>query len=165
MVYFNTLIQKGSLNVIESVELTQLLLAQNKKGAIQNLINESKLESSEPLGDLIASQDQALALEIYKKANVQLKVLSTLGAMGRVDEANEFARKNNLNMDYTSMIRNSVHTNPAQAVQLAKTMVATNPSTNVHQIAEIFGQAGKFKEMSAFLVDCMKQNRPEDGPW
>lgn len=41
-------------------------------------------------------------------------------------------------------------------------MVATNPSTNVHQVAEIFIQAGKFKEMSAFLVDCMKQNRPED---
>jgi len=44
-------------------------------------------------------------------------------------------------------------------------MVATNPSTNVHSVAEIFGQAGKFKEMSAFLVDCMKANRPEDGPW
>lgn len=150
---------------MESIELTQLLLSQNRKNAFEKLMNENKLEYSEGLGDLIATQDPNLALEIYKKANIALKVVSTLGSLGRVDEANRYAQERGLNMDYTNMIRSSVLTNPQQAVTLAKTMVATNPSTNVHQIAEIFGQAGKFKEMSAFLVDCMKANRPEDGPW
>lgn len=150
------MIQKGTLNQLESIELTQLLLGQNKKNAVDKLLNENKLEHSEALGDLIATQDPNLALEIYKKSNAALKVVSTLGSLGRMQEANQFASASGLNLDYTSMIRSTVLTNPQQAVTLAKTMVTTNPQTNVHQIAEIFGQAGKFKEMSAFLVDCMK---------
>lgn len=51
-------------------------------------MSENKLECSEPLGDLVISVDPNMALEIYKKANIALKVVSTLGSLGRVDEAN-----------------------------------------------------------------------------
>lgn len=53
-----------------------------------------------------------MALDIYKKANASLKVVSTLGSLGRVDEANKFAQERGLNLDYTNMIRSSVLTNP-----------------------------------------------------
>jgi len=42
------------------------------------------------------------------KANADLKVLSTLGRLGRKDEANQFAQSHELNMDYTAMIRSTV---------------------------------------------------------
>ena len=36
---------------------------------------------------------------------------------------------------------------------------------NVHQIAEIFMQFNRLQELTSFLVDCMKANKPEDAPW
>jgi clathrin heavy chain len=48
---------------------------------------------------------------------------------------------------------------------MAKNFFKQNPATNVHSIAELFATANRFQELTAFLVDCMKGNRPEDGPW
>jgi hypothetical protein len=35
----------------------------------------------------------------------------------------------------------------------------------VHTIAEYFMQAGRLQEMTGFLVECMKGNKPEDSIW
>ena len=35
----------------------------------------------------------------------------------------------------------------------------------MHVIGEQFMQAGRLQEMTAFLVDCMKNNKVEDGVW
>ena len=77
------------------------MLSQNKKNAFDKLLAENKLDYSEPLGDLVAVTDQLQALEIYKKANASLKVVSTLGGLGRIDEANQYASSRGINMDYT----------------------------------------------------------------
>jgi hypothetical protein len=51
--YFGTLLTKGKLNVFESLELSRLVVNQNKKNLLENWLAEDKLECSEELGDLV----------------------------------------------------------------------------------------------------------------
>ena len=54
---------------------------------------------------------------------------------------------------------------PENALNVAKTLFQRDPNINVHGIAELFLQFNRLQEMTAFLVECMRLNRPEDGPW
>eukprot|EP00850_Spirogloea_muscicola_P020441 SM000216S06567 [mRNA] locus=s216:162875:173433:+ [translate_table: standard] len=51
--YFGTLLTKGKLNSYESLELSRLVVNQNKKNLLENWLAEDKLECSEELGDLV----------------------------------------------------------------------------------------------------------------
>ncbi|WZZ62842.1 hypothetical protein YC2023_062949 [Brassica napus] len=51
--YFGTLLTKGKLNSYESLELSRLVVNQNKKNLLKNWLEEDKLECSEELGDLV----------------------------------------------------------------------------------------------------------------
>lgn len=51
--YFGTLLTKGKLNGFESLELSRLVVNQNKKNLLENWLAEDKLECSEELGDLV----------------------------------------------------------------------------------------------------------------
>ncbi|OIW04377.1 hypothetical protein TanjilG_32569 [Lupinus angustifolius] len=51
--YFGTLLTRGKLNVFESLELSRLVVNQNKKNLLENWLAEDKLECSEELGDLV----------------------------------------------------------------------------------------------------------------
>ncbi|CAD6264783.1 unnamed protein product [Miscanthus lutarioriparius] len=51
--YFGTLLTRGKLNAFESLELSRLVVNQNKKNLLENWLAEDKLECSEELGDLI----------------------------------------------------------------------------------------------------------------
>uniref|UniRef100_A0A166BZ42 Clathrin heavy chain n=1 Tax=Daucus carota subsp. sativus TaxID=79200 RepID=A0A166BZ42_DAUCS len=51
--YFGTLLTKGKLNSFESIELSRLVVNQNKKNLLENWLAEDKLECSEELGDLV----------------------------------------------------------------------------------------------------------------
>lgn len=56
-----------------------------------------------------------------------------------------------------TIVRNSLQGgNPDGALQVAKNLCKSNPSINVHSIAELFAQANYLKEMTGFLVECMK---------
>ena len=51
--YFGTLLTMGKLNAFESLELSRLVVNQNKKNLLENWLVEDKLECSEELGDLV----------------------------------------------------------------------------------------------------------------
>lgn len=68
-------------------------------------------------------------------------------------------------MDYMSMFREMIPRDPEGALTAVKSLYLKDPNINVYGIAEIFLQNNRIKEMSAFLVECMQQNKPEDGPW
>ncbi|KAH1214406.1 Clathrin heavy chain 2 [Glycine max] len=51
--YFGTLLTRGKLNSYESLELSRLVVNQNKKNLLENWLAEDKLECSEELGDLV----------------------------------------------------------------------------------------------------------------
>lgn len=72
--YFSTLLESGSLNKVESLELARPVLAQGKKQLLEKWLKEDKLECSEELGDIVKQQDATLALSVYLRANVPSKV-------------------------------------------------------------------------------------------
>lgn len=165
LIYFQTLLEKGGLNKVESLELVGPMLAQNRKNFVEDWIKNNKLEASEELGDLIRKYDAGLSTDIYRKCNSHGKVVQVLMETGRSDEAMKYSQATGTSVDVIGTIRSAIATNPDSALNIAKSLYAQNPNINVHGIAEIFMQASRFQEMTAFLVECMKQNRPEDGPW
>lgn len=62
LVYFSTLLEQGSLNAAESLELVRPVVAQGRKEFIEKWLNENKLECSEALGDVVKPLDLQLAL-------------------------------------------------------------------------------------------------------
>ncbi|CAK5090226.1 unnamed protein product [Meloidogyne enterolobii] len=74
VIYFTTLLEQGSLNKYESLELCRPVLVQGKKQLVEKWISEGKLECSEELGDLVKQYDVDLATSIYLRGNVPYKV-------------------------------------------------------------------------------------------
>jgi clathrin heavy chain len=72
--YFGILLDKGTLNRHESLELARPVLAQNRKNLLEKWLKEDKLECSEELGDAIRPHDLNLALSVYLRANIPHKV-------------------------------------------------------------------------------------------
>ncbi|KAL3667717.1 hypothetical protein V7S43_007270 [Phytophthora oleae] len=74
--YFSVLIEKGSLNKAESIELARVLLQQNRSSLLQSRLLEDKLECSEELGDLANQVDPMMAMFVYLRAGVLEKAVN-----------------------------------------------------------------------------------------
>lgn len=73
--YFGTLLTRSRLNAYESVELSKLVLSQNKKHLLDNWMKDNKMEPSEELGDLLKKAgDNDAALKCYQACNATQKV-------------------------------------------------------------------------------------------
>ncbi|GBG88209.1 hypothetical protein CBR_g46777 [Chara braunii] len=88
--YFGALLSKGSLNAVEAIELSKLVLAQNKRNLLENWLNEDKLECSEELGDLVKPVDAEMALKVFIKARAAAKVVATLAERREFDRILKF---------------------------------------------------------------------------
>lgn len=84
---------------------------------------------------------------------------------GQLDLAMNVSSQGGFRPDYLTMLKSLVVTNSEAALNTAKSLCQKDPSINIHSIADIFLQNNKLQEMTAFLVECMVNNRPEDGPW
>lgn len=62
LVYFSTLLEQGTLNAHESLELVRPVVAQGRKEFITKWLDEDKLECTEALGDVVKPLDVQLAL-------------------------------------------------------------------------------------------------------
>ncbi|KAF7124099.1 hypothetical protein RHSIM_Rhsim12G0072800 [Rhododendron simsii] len=77
--YFGALWTKGKLNAFESLELSQLVVNQDKKNLLENWLGEDKLECSEELGDLVAKEySEHLGVDACIKLFEQFKSYSGL---------------------------------------------------------------------------------------
>ncbi|CDP20732.1 unnamed protein product, partial [Coffea canephora] len=84
--YFGTLLTRGKLNAFESLELSRLVVNQNKKNLLENWLAEDKLECSEELGDLVKTVDNDLALKIHIKARATPKVVAAFAERREFDK-------------------------------------------------------------------------------
>ncbi len=75
---------------------------------MQGWVRDNKLEVSEELGDLVQTLDPNLAIDIYKQSNAHPKVVNKLLELGRVDEANIYAKSNQIAVDYITIVRNTL---------------------------------------------------------
>lgn len=165
--YFSTLMDKGTLNKYESIELAKPVLQQDRKPLFEKWLKEDKLTSSEELGDIVKSyNDPALALAVYIRANVNIKVVSCLAELGQFDKIIPYCEKVGYQPDFTNLIQNLVRVSPDKASEFATSLLAspsTEGSINVEQISDLFFLQNFIQQGTAFLLDALKNDLPADG--
>lgn len=160
--YFSTLLDKGSLNKFESIELARPVLEQDRKPLLEKWLSENKLESSEELGDIVRTRDTALALNIYLRANVPLKAVTCFGELGQFDKILPYCQKVGYTPDFTMLLRNIVSVNPEKGAEFATQLVSQQvPGLDLEKITDVFLSQNLIQQATAFLLDALKDNLPE----
>ncbi|KAJ6750992.1 hypothetical protein OIU85_001517 [Salix viminalis] len=165
--YFGTLLTRGKLNAFESLELSRLVVNQNKKNLLENWLAEDKLECTEELGDLVKTVDNDLALKIYIKARATPKVVAAFAERREFDKILIYSKQVKLgyNPDYLFLLQTILRTDPQAAVNFALMMSQMEGGCPVdyNTITDLFLQRNLIREATAFLLDVLKPNLPEHG--
>ena len=160
--YFFVILDKCKLNEMESLEICGVVLNQNKKQFIEDWISKDKLSYTEQLGDLVKPYDQNLALTIYEKSGSS-KVIALKLELGH-DINSVLNTSGGANIDFSQMIKENAITNPQNALSIAKNLCKSG-KISAHKGADIFVATNRPQELISFCVECMKDNKPEDGQW
>lgn len=162
--YFSTLLDKGSLNKFESIELARPVLEQDRLPLLEKWMTENKLECSEELGDIVRARNLNLALSIYLRANVPFKVVAAMAELGHYDKIVPYCQKVDYTPDYTSLLQSMVYSNPDKAAEFATQLVNQKVSgLDLERIVDIFLSQNHIQQATAFLLDALKDNLPEQG--
>lgn len=163
--YFGMLLDRGKLNRYESVELTRPVLAQNRKNLLEKWMNEGKIESSEELGDIVRLHDLEMALKIYRDANVPAKTVAAMAETGRFEEILPYARQVGFQPDFVGLLQHIVRVNPEKGAEFATQLANEEggPLVDVDRVVDIFMAQNMIQQATAFLLDALKENKPEQG--
>ncbi|KAB8301991.1 hypothetical protein EYC80_005444 [Monilinia laxa] len=164
--YFGMLLDKGSLNKHETLELVRPVLAQNRKHLLEKWMKENKLDCSEELGDIVRVQDTQLALAIYLKANVPHKVVAAFAESGQFEKILPYAQQAGYQPDYVQLLRNIISINPEKGAEFATQLANTEGGSlvDIERVVDVFQSQGMVQPATAFLLDALKDNKPEQGP-
>lgn len=161
--YFSTLLESGRLNEQESVEVAKPVLQQNRLPLMEKWLKEDKLQASENLGDLIMPHDAGMALSVYLRANCHAKAIQCFVQRGEYDKIVPYASSVGFQMDYSQMLNQLLFNNPQGALDLAKGLVNAEggPLIDIQATAEAFLSSNRVQETTAFLLEALKDNKPE----
>ncbi|CAH4033849.1 clathrin heavy chain [Pieris brassicae] len=163
--YFGILLDQAQLNKFESLELCRPVLLQGRKQLLEKWLKEEKLECSEELGDLVKQVDPTLALSVYLRANVASKVIACFAETGQFQKIVLYAKKVGYTPDYIYLLRSVMRTSPEQGAGFAGMLVAEDPPlADINQIVDVFMEQNMVQQCTAFLLDALKNNKPEEGP-
>eukprot|EP00252_Welwitschia_mirabilis_P023463 TRINITY_DN662_c0_g1_i4.p1 TRINITY_DN662_c0_g1~~TRINITY_DN662_c0_g1_i4.p1 ORF type:complete len:1707 (+),score=385.71 TRINITY_DN662_c0_g1_i4:318-5438(+) len=163
--YFGTLLTKGKLNAFESLELSRMVVNQNKKNLLENWLAEDKLECSEELGDLVKTVDNDLALKVYIKARATPKVVAAFAERREFDKILIYSKQVGYTPDYLFLLQTILRSDPQGAVNFALMMSQMEGGCPVdyNTITDLFLQRNLIREATSFLLDVLKPNLPEHG--
>lgn len=163
--YFGLILDKGALNRFETLELAQPVLAQNRKNLLEKWLKEDKLDCSEQLGDMVRTHDLNMALAIYLKANVPHKVVAGFAETGQFDKILPYSAQTGYKPDFVQLLQHIVRVNPEKGAEFA-TSLANNEGgslVDIERVVDIFQSQGMIQQATAFLLDALKENKPEQG--
>ena len=156
LVYFGTLLEQTQLNQMESIELSQRILAQNKQPLLEKWLKEDKLTCSEPLGDLIIKSDPLLALSVYLRCASHDKAIMCFAATHQYDKLKLYAQKMNITPNYSQLLMQLISVNVDKASQFCKTLLVDN-LIDCHQVFELFQHHPQ--QCTALLLDQLKDTK------
>lgn len=161
--YFGMLLDKGALNQQETIELAQPVLQQNCKHLLEKWLKEGKLDCSEQLGDMVRPYDVNMALTIYLKANVPHKVVAGLAETGQFDRILPYAAQTGYQPDYIQLLQHIIRTNPEKGTDFAQALANSEqgPLVDFERVCDIFQSQGMIQPATAFLLEALKENKPE----
>jgi clathrin heavy chain len=152
------------LNQHESIEICKPVIQQGKKQLLEKWLKEDKLEASEELGDLIKSIDTTLALSVYLRAVIPLKVIQCFVETAQYQKIILYAQKVNYTPDYIFLLRCIMRINPEHGIQFAKLLVnESEPLADLNLMVDVFMEYGLIQQCTSFLLDVLKNNRESEG--
>ncbi|RUS20583.1 clathrin, heavy polypeptide, isoform CRA_b, partial [Endogone sp. FLAS-F59071] len=179
--YFGILLEKGELNKYESLELARPVLLQGRKQLLEKWLKEDKvingvidlgwgycpshLECSEELGDIVKQHDLTLALSVYLRANVPNKVIACFAETQQYSKIILYARKVGFTPDYASLLQNIMRTDPERGAEFAMLLANDDagPLVDIDRIVDVFMAQNMIQPATSFLLDALKDNKPEQG--
>lgn len=156
----------GKLNRVESIELARPALAQGRVALVEKWLNEDKVTASETLGDMVMPLSPAIALAVYLKAgDAHEKVVQAFLATGDYAKIVPYCSRAGYRPNFVFILQNLVHANPAAASEFAKQLVKAEggPLVEIPACIDVFMQFNRLAEASAFLVDVLAGDKPEEG--
>lgn len=163
--YFGILLDKGSLNKIESIELVRPVLQQNRKHLLEKWLKENKLECSEELGDIVRVHDDQLALSIYLRADVPHKAVAGFASTGQFEKILPYAKQSGYQPDFAQLLQNIVRVNAEKGAEFATALANDEggPLVDIERVVDVFLSQNMIQQATAFLLDALKDNKPEQG--
>lgn len=148
----------------------------------QLLILRCQLTCSEELGDIVRLHDMTLALSVYLRANVPNKVVACFAETGQTDKIVLYSKKVGYSPDYVALLQHIMRTNSDKGAEFATQLVndETGPLVDIErvsgkpteyrsicdayiQVVDIFMSQNMIQPATSFLLDALKENRPEQG--
>lgn len=95
------------------------------------------------------------------------KVIQGLIQTGQFDKIMPYCQQTNYSPDWAKILRIMVPVNPEAAVGLAKMLTNRDgsniPKVSIDSVVQVFLENGRVQETTAFLLDALKANRPDEG--
>ncbi|KAL6534022.1 hypothetical protein OROHE_013855 [Orobanche hederae] len=162
------LLIKGKLNAFESLELSCLVVNQNRKNLLENWLAEDKLEWEE-LGDLVKTVDKDPILKIYIKARATPKVVAAFAERREFDKILIYSKQEldiHITIDsfckpFFGQIRSVVCMHGAVKFALMLSQMEGGCPVDYNNITDLFLQRNMIREGTKFLLDVLKPNLPE----
>jgi clathrin heavy chain len=162
--YFGTLLEKGTLNKFESLELAKPILTQNRKPLLEKWLKEDKLQCSEELGDFVKQYDSVLALSVYLRAEVPNKVVLCMAENQQYDKILAYSKTVGYQPDYPSLLYNIARTNPDKAVEFANSLTndENGPLIEPEKVVDVFQSQNMVPQATSYLLEYLKGDRETD---
>ncbi|KAF5355246.1 hypothetical protein D9758_006001 [Tetrapyrgos nigripes] len=133
--YFGILLEKGELNHLESLELARPVLQQGRKAAV---------------GEMAEGE----------------QVIACFAETGQTEKITLYAKKVGYSPDYVALLQHIMRTNPDKGAEFAAQLVndESGPLVDVERVVDIFMGQNMIQPATSFLLDALKENKPEQGP-
>lgn len=164
--YFGMLLDKTTpLNKTETLELAVPVLSQNRKHLLEKWAKEGKLDFSEELGDLVRPHDVNLALAVYLKANAPHKVVASFAELGQFDKILPYCDQTGYQPDWITLLQHIVRVNPERGAEFATSLASHQGGSliDIERVVDVFQSQGMVQQATAFLLEALKENKPEHG--
>ncbi|KAI0135392.1 clathrin heavy chain [Daldinia grandis] len=164
--YFGMLLDKTTpLNKTETLELAVPVLSQNRKHLLEKWAKEGKLDFSEELGDLVRAHDVNLALAVYLKANATHKVVASFAELGQFDKILPYCDQTGYQPDWITLLQHIVRVNPERGAEFATSLASHQGGSliDIERVVDVFQSQGMVQQATAFLLEALKENKPEHG--
>lgn len=174
LMYFQTCLDKGKLNHIESIELAKQLQATKTLSLLEKWIKEDKLHFSEELGDNVSVHSPTLAMAIYIKAGLHEKVMQCMIQTGQTSKIALYAKKVGMKVTHRDLVDMAAKYNPQAALKIASdannALVLVDPAKRKESIEDIgkmvdmFLSKGMLSEATSHAMDTLKDDDPAEAP-
>lgn len=120
---------------------------------------------TDELGDLIRQVNPQMALNIFQQSGSPEKVIQGLIETNQLDKIMPYCQQTGHAPDWIKILRQIMPINAQAAVGLAKMVTNRDqgmPKANIDQVTGVFLEYSKVQECTAFLLEALKNNRPDE---